>query len=58
MCRLKLCPEDELTVDSLEMDALLCQNYPYSTEFYRAQAELARQRARFQSRLYGKHALH
>jgi hypothetical protein len=42
----KLRPEDELTVERMEMDARVCQNYPASTEYYRAQAHLARQRYR------------
>jgi hypothetical protein len=43
----KLRPGDELTLERIEMDAQMCRQYPASTEFYRAQAELSRQRARF-----------
>jgi hypothetical protein len=35
---------DEWTVERIEMDAQVCREYPCSTEFYRAQAELFRQR--------------
>ena len=47
MCRLwKLRPGEELTLERVEMDAQVCRQYPCSTEFYRAQAGLARQRIR------------
>jgi hypothetical protein len=40
----KLRPADELTLERIEMDTQVCREYPCSTEFYRAQAELSRQR--------------
>jgi hypothetical protein len=45
----KLRPGDELTLERIEMDAHICREYPCSTDFYRAQSELARPRARFHS---------
>jgi hypothetical protein len=39
----KLSPGDELTLERVEMDAQVCRQYPCSTEYYRAQAELSRQ---------------
>jgi hypothetical protein len=35
---------DELTVERIEMDALVHRQHPCSTEFYKAQMELNRQR--------------
>ena len=37
-------PGEPLTLERIEMDAQICREYPCSTEFYRAQAELSRQR--------------
>jgi hypothetical protein len=42
----KLRPGDELTLERVELDAQVCRQYPCSTEFYRAQTELSRQRIR------------
>jgi hypothetical protein len=42
-------PGDELTLERVEMDARICREYPCSTEYYKAQVELARHRARFHS---------
>jgi hypothetical protein len=40
----KVRPGDELTLERVEVDAQVCRQYPCSTEFYRAQVELSRQR--------------
>jgi hypothetical protein len=45
----KIRPGDELTLERVEMEARVCREYPCSTEFYKAQVELARNRARFLS---------
>lgn len=45
----KLRPGDELTVERIEMDARIHREYPCSTEYYKAQVELARIRSRFRS---------
>jgi hypothetical protein len=45
----QLRPDDELTLERVEMDAQICRQYPCSTEFYRARADEARHRARFLS---------
>jgi hypothetical protein len=37
-------PGEPLTLERIEMDAQICRQYPCSTEFYRAQVELSRQR--------------
>jgi hypothetical protein len=37
-------PGEELTLERIEMDAQVCRQYPASTEYYRAQADLSRQR--------------
>jgi hypothetical protein len=39
-------PGEELTLERIEMDALVHQQYPCSTEYYKAQLELNRQRSR------------
>lgn len=40
----KLRSGDELTLERIEMDAQVCRQYPASTEYYKAQVELSRQR--------------
>jgi hypothetical protein len=42
----KLRPGDEMTIQRVEMDVRVCREYPCSTEFYKAQMELNRQRSR------------
>jgi hypothetical protein len=39
-------PGEPLTLERIEMDAQICREYPCSTEFYKAQMELNRQRSR------------
>jgi hypothetical protein len=37
-------PGEPLTLERIEMDSRICRQWPCSTEFYRAQVELNRQR--------------
>jgi hypothetical protein len=41
----KLRPGQEWTVEAVDMDRQVCLQYPCSTEFYKAQMELNRQRS-------------
>ena len=49
MCRLKMRPGDELTVEGMEDGRGALPELPGQTEFYRARADEARHRARFLS---------
>jgi hypothetical protein len=42
-------PGEPLTLERIEMEARICREYPCAIEFYEAQVELARHRARFHS---------
>ena len=43
----KLRPQDDWTVERIEMDAQICRQWPASTEYYEAQVELNRQRFQY-----------